>query len=1148
MAHSRHLALEDLRLARDPDCLLALFRRLAYRVEPELVHLDPADLEFPERAGIQRCFLLADHPGPPGLQVLLFELDGVRMAELRLLARDLLARPGHYLFVAVPGMPPYTRAVFVHPRRLGDGRVGIRKLVLDPAHPTRHDLDVLEGIAADGLADDPDALYLRQAQAFDVERLTDRFYRAYAGLFHRTVARVQEANRGHRRLATPEGARAFTQRLLNRLLFLYFLQRKGWLAGDPHFLTHQARHLAEADPPGNAWRDLLRPLFFDTLNRHRLNDLSPWGDVPYLNGRLFEPVDPDTDEQAFLPDDLFDPHDPQGLLGFFNGYNFTVAEDTPLEQEVALDPELLGKVFENLLEEAERGQTGTFYTPRSIVHYLARRALWLYLEEQTALPADRLSLAFADPAFTSSAPPPPCSPAPVLSVAEADKIERALERVRALDPAVGSGAFLVGMLHELVALRRACFAARGVVVPRGSSLVARWKRDFIAHSLYGVDVKPEAVEIARLRLWLSLVVDVDRAQAESLPNLDYKLMVGDSLRETLDGEPILPALPTASGGFPVEPFQGALPGVPGRPVQLGLGMGAADQARAGLAALKERYFAAEEKWERDDLRAQIEGQERAVVLAALEEKLANVDARVQQLVAKGSQVNWQGLRREKDELERLAGRKARLADLAERVRRGEPLPFFLYRLHFFEVFASSPSPSQGEGRGEGASFASPSQGEGRGEGGGFDIVLANPPYVRMELIKEQKAEFRQAYPEVYDGRADLYVYFYARGLDLLRPGGVLAYISSNKFMRARYGGGLRRLLVEQTTLEAVVDFGDLPVFAATTYPSLVIARKGQPPAGHAPSLLTVSDMGAVERLEEEVSRRAWTLPQVALRTEGWTLERGDVVRLVEKLRAAGRPLAEVVEGRFYRGVVTGLNDGFVIDEATRQRLIEEDPRSAEIIKPWLRGRDVKRWRVDWAGLYVIFTYHGVDIECYPAIRTYLEPFREQLERRATSANHAWYELQQPQMGIYPEFEKPKIVWPDIARRCEFAYDVVGHYGGNTLYILPTDNLLLLAVSNSRAIEFFYRQISSTIQNDFVRFIAQYVSQLPIPSAQTTERRALERLVRRLLALRGEGPEAAALEQELNERVYRLFDLTAEETALIEESLGRHTARSKGSEQ
>ena len=1092
---ARHLALEDLRLARDPAHVLTIFRKLAYRVEPDLVPLDPADLEFPDRAGIHRCFLLADHPQPPGLQVFLFELDSTRMANLRLLARDLLARPGHYLFVAVPGGPPYSRLVFVHPRRVGDGRVGIRKLVLDPAHPTRHDLDVLEGIAADGLADDPDALYLRQARAFDVERLTNRFYRAYADLFHRTVERVREANRGHPVLAAPEGARAFTQRLLHRLLFLYFLQRKGWLAGDPRFLTTWHRRVVRADPPGNVWRDLLRPLFFETLNRRRPGDVSPWGDIPYLNGRLFEPVGPDTDAGVFLPNALFDPRDPEGLLGFLNGYNFTVAEDTPLEQEVALDPELLGKVFENLLEEAERGQTGTFYTPRPIVHYLARRALWLYLKEQTGLPDDRLEIAFSEDDRGDTA---------LLRPHEADKIERALDRVRVLDPAVGSGAFLVGMLHELIALRRACYRARGVEVPRGSSLVAKWKRDFIAHSLYGVDIKPEAVEIARLRLWLSLVVDLARDQVEPLPNLDYKLMVGDSLLETVDGEPILTELP--AGGD-------SLPGAYVEPVQLGLGMGEADRARADLAALKERYFAAEDKAERDDLRARIEAQERAVMLAALKEKLADVDARMQQLVDKGSKVNWRGMRREKRELEHLAQRKARLTDLAARVRAGEPLPFFLYRLHFYEVFRDK---------------------------GGFDLVLANPPYVRMEHIKEQKGEFKAAYPHVFDGRADLYVYFYARGLELLRSGGVLAYISSNKFMRARYGAGLRRYLAGETTLEEVVDFGDLPVFDATAYPCLVITRRGKPPKDHTPRVLTVDDLETLERLEEEVLRRAWPLPQAALRPDGWTLERPEVLRLVEKLRAAGRPLGEVVEGQIYYGVKTGLNQTFVIDEATRQRLVEEDPRSAEIIKPWLRGRDVKRWRVDWAGLYVIFTYHGVDIERYPAIRAYLEPFRERLERRATSAHHAWYELQQPQMGIYPEFDKPKIVWPDIAPRPTFAFDSDRLFLDCTLFTVPTANYYILGILNSAASEFFYRQVSSTIQQSFIRFKTQYVRRIPIPSAPLAEREAIERLVRRMLALRGEGEEAAALERELNERVYRLFGLTAEEVRLIEEQLSRNS--------
>jgi hypothetical protein len=186
-SQQHYLLLEDLRLARDPDYLLTLFRKLAYRVEAELIPLDPAELECPDRAGIRRCFLLADHAHPPGLQVLLFELDAVRMANLRLLARDLPARPGHYLFVAASGEPPYSRVIFVHPRRVGDGQVTIRKLVLDPAHPTRHDPDVLVGIADGGLVEHSDRLYLRQVEAFDVERLTGRSYWANAGLFHRTV-------------------------------------------------------------------------------------------------------------------------------------------------------------------------------------------------------------------------------------------------------------------------------------------------------------------------------------------------------------------------------------------------------------------------------------------------------------------------------------------------------------------------------------------------------------------------------------------------------------------------------------------------------------------------------------------------------------------------------------------------------------------------------------------------------------------------------------------------------------------------------------------------------------------------------------------------------------------------------------------------
>ncbi|MDI7278013.1 MAG: TaqI-like C-terminal specificity domain-containing protein, partial [Anaerolineae bacterium] len=579
-------------------------------------------------------------------------------------------------------------------------------------------------------------------------------------------------------------------------------------------------------------------------------------------------------------------------------------------------------------------------------------------------------------------------------------------------------------------------------------------------------------------------------QVEPLPNLDYKLMVGDSLIETVDGQPIMPA----------EAAEGT---------QGSLGMGATEQAIAELGRLKERFFAAGPE-ERPGLRARIQAQEREIVLASLRERLADLETRRKALAGRGALVNWRGMQREKKELERLAVDAGRLSDLEARIRRGEAPPFFLYRLHFFPVFRDK---------------------------GGFDIVIANPPYVRMELIKEQKAALAEAYPGVYHGAADLYVYFYARGLDLLRGGGMLAFISSNKFMRARYGAALRDLLGKETSLRRVIDFGDLPVFDATAYPCIVITAKAAPRRDSQPQVLPVRDAGTIGRLEDEVPRQAWAMPQARLGRGGWALERTEVLRLLDKLRAAGPPLAEVVQGRFYRGVVTGLNEAFVIDEATRARLIAEDPRSAEVIKPWLRGRDVKRWRVEWKGSYVLFACHGIDIDQYPAVRSHLMLFRERLTPGAEGGRkpgtYQWYEIQDA-IAYCHEFERPKIIWPDIARRPTFGLDDQGAFADCTTFIMPCEDYYILGVLNSQALDFFFRRVASTIQHSFMRFKSLYMAQVPIPECASSERRRIEDLVRELLVQRGEGPHAQALEAEVDQRVSKLFGLSEVELRIVQD--------------
>jgi len=1078
------LTLEDIRLCREHQRLLRLFCKLGYTVESELIALPKAEIGFApaDMQNVRSLYLLADQESQ--LQVVLFELETLAQARLRSLAANFLDRGGHYLLVATDD---YRRVAFINPRWEG-GKVKIRKLVVDTAHPTRHDLDVLNGLAVEG--QDPDALYQAQCAAFDVEAVTNRFYKEYAALFRHVAEIIREQNKGVRQLYDEQYLHAFTQRLLGRMMFLYFIQKKGWLAGDTQFLTHQFWAVQQEE--GNYYARVLEPLFFETLNKRREDDGSRWGPIPYLNGGLF---DREYDFILHLPNDLFDPHSATGILGFFNNYNFTVTEDTPIEQEVAVDPEMLGKVFENMMETRERGKSGTFYTPRPIVHYMCRQALLGYLEEETGLDRPLLEAQFEIGEGVDG------DDLPSLSVEQANKVETTLENVRVLDPAVGTAAFLVGVLHELVSLKRACYLAKGVYAPRSSALVATWKRHFIAHALYGVDIKPEAIEIAKLRLWLSLVVDLERDQIEPLPNLDYKLMVGNSLIETVDGEPILPPQPFREKG---EAMQAGLPGVPTPPAQLSLEMGAAEKAQAELLRLKERFFRAEPE-ELPKLRQQIQATEREIVLRHLDQRIEDLQTWVGRIAKKGARVNWRGMKKEQRQVERLAAQMARLDDLRAQVESGE-LPFFLYRLHFFEVFQ---------------------------EQGGFDIVIANPPYVRQEDIKDQKDELEAAYPDVFDGRADLYIYFYARGLDLLRNDGLLSFISTNKYMRAGYGRKLRAFLSEKTTIQTILDFGDLPVFKAIAYPSILITRKSEPPAGHQPRALTIDTIDTLKTLYEEVSTLAWTIPQIKLSPIGWTLQNPEVLSVMDKLRSMGRPLNDVVNGKFYMGVKTGYNKAFVIGEETCQLLLDEDPRSAEIIKPWLRGRDVKRWRVDWQGLYVIFTHHGIEIERYPAILEYLRPFRKRLEKRATSANHAWYELQQPQMGIFREFDKNKIIWPDIAPTCYFGFEKQGYYLDMTGFAMPTEDFYSLGILNSGVIEWFMKQISSTIQQGFIRFKRLYIKQIPIPNASQSERAAIKRIVRQLLDLRGEGPQVADLEAELNARVYRLFGLSKEEVEVVE---------------
>ena len=881
-------------------------------------------------------------------------------------------------------------------------------------------------------------------------------------------------------------------------------QRKDAGFGDPNYNTHTLwRYRADFKNP-----DAAAALF----NR-----------VPFLNGGLFRCLDGDAatpdgkkvverydgfseraDNPLRVPNFLFwgdecsaDLNEAYGtqnreyrvrpLLSILRSYKFTVAENTPLEEEVALDPELLGKVFENLLasynpetSSTARKQTGSFYTPRPIVDYLVEASLFSHLQTRAPGVSAETIRALLSPDASAS---------PALSDTEKDALIGAIHGARVLDPACGSGAFIMGALDALVRLLRKIDphnarwkaqenrAIEAINFPEARDAArARFEKAFahdegdyarklylLERCIHGVDIQPIAVQIAKLRVFIALAVEqtVDRDNPdnmgiESLPNLETKIVAANTLR--------------------------ALE----KPVQLDMFTAEIQEKLRGKVL---EYFTCFRRARKLKLEAEIEG-----LFGELGDYLEQTD-------------------------------KSNATDAAK-----------LRSWRFYDQNASAP-------------FFDAEWMFGAHVKDGFSIIIGNPPFVRHEGITQLKP-FLTHY-SAYAGTADLYVYFFERGVRLLCEGGVLAFICSNKFFRAGYGAKLRQFLSSHTQLQSVVDFGDAPVFTAIAYPHLMITqRRAAPDAGQSFRALSWEMGKPLAEFEKVVASDSFAMPQSDLSNDGWRFERADTLQLLQKLRAQGTPLGEYVEGRFYRGVLTGLNEAFVVDRATRDALIAEDASSAELLKPFLRGRDVKRWRVNSADLWLIFTRRGTDIEKYPAIKKHLEQRKEALTPKPQdwektkqegekwpgrkAGSYKWFEIQDP-VAYFAEFEKRKIVTPAITPNVNFALSD-GYFSNDKTSICVADNVeFVLGVLNSSIIWWFIRQIAATKQGGFYEFKPMYVSQLPIPTATAAEQAAIAARVESILAARAGdvAADVAGLEREIDALVYALYALTPDEIALVE---------------
>src|SRR3989338_6775674 len=648
-------------------------------------------------------------------------------------------------------------------------------------------------------------LLLDLEEAFSVERVTKEFYERYRKLFE-DLSKGLNKNKAFRIIAEKENIDIynFAKKLLGQIVFLYFLQKKGWLGvpqdktcgqGDKFFL----RTLFDKAKAGKQdfYDHYLEHLFYDTLNNPRRDEVDPacsrYFDckIPFLNGGLFEPDYDWENTIIYLENDIF-----EDIIDTFDLYNFTVKEDE-LEKEVVVDPEMLGKVFENLLPENLRKGQGAYYTPREIVHYMCQESLINFLVTETRLDIDKIRALVVNKHFEGEG--------------SRELIDRALQNIKACDPACGSGAFLVGMLHEIVSARR-------ILNPKEDEY--RLKKEAIQNSIYGVDIDPGAVDIAKLRLWLSLVVDYELKDIEPLPNLDYKIMCGNSLLEELIigeesiklfDERLLNASKNSEAKsllFNDEEFKGKSASArneylqnelkakqkqmlqlhsenkltPEKKKELNKEIEAlnkelnpksrkqvidshptlfGDKAEKYFNLLKElhkQYFTEYDPKKKREKRKQIEGIENEFIKSSIKEKVDDIEGRIKNLNMQDPGDRKQQAVLLKKKLEYLA--------IPEQIHNSQVKPYFLWKLNFFEVFQ---------------------------EKGGFDVVIANPPYgFRNVLTKKEKTYFRQI-ENIEFSSGDSAELFCKKSFDkLLKNNGILTFIIPKKSLYGDAWEGFRK--------------------------------------------------------------------------------------------------------------------------------------------------------------------------------------------------------------------------------------------------------------------------------------------------------------------------------------------------------------------
>lgn len=929
-------------------------------------------------------------------------------------AARLTARAPHLLWLVLAierGASALTIATWSGDR----ARPRVAALTVDRRHVVPSDAETLCAVATATDGDDV-MTHTRWVEVLGRDALTRRFYRALEGV----VTRLAD---GASTRADADDRRDIALLWLSRMLFLSFLETKGWLDGDRRFL---ARHFETcAGRAGGAHQRLLLPLFFGTLNtpvHRRASAARALGTIPFLNGGLFARSALERRHRTLrFPDEalarVFD--------DLLTRYRFTAREDDGAWSDAAVDPEMLGKAFESLMASRDRRASGAYYTPHALVSGTTRAAL------SEALAGPGLSDADVRAALDGR----------LADAAAATVLRHRVHDLTVLDPACGSGAFLVHALEELTSVLLNCGDARDAVSIR---------RALLTRSLFGVDINPTAVWLCELRLWLAVVIEHDEAdplRVPPLPNLDRHIRVGDALAGTTFDIAIVPGGPR-------------------------------------IARLRARYARASGSRKRT-LERELERAERSHARAVFDAAIARCAASRRALLSAWRGRDLFGERYSPTSSERAEAQALRLRSRQLRAARrtlihGGALPFS-FATHFPDAAARG---------GFGAIVGNPPW-----------VRLHRIPVELRQRLRAAYSVFARASWEHgaeaaraghgFAAQVDLAALFVERSLSLLRDGAPLALLLPSKLWHSLAGGGVRRLLAERATVLALEDWSEFPgAFDAAAYPSLLVARRGRT-AG--PRDVTI----AIRRRDDTIQ---WTLPRAALSIETddaapWLLLPPPARDAFDRLRRAGVPLHETPLGRPTLGVKCGCNEAFIVRAA-------DAPIEDSMLRPVVRGEHLARWRLTATEESIVWT-HAPDgralLQLPPRARRWLERWRPRLAARTDARGSCWWALFRTAAA---DCRRARVVWADMGKVPRAIVLPSGNPAVplNSCYVVSCDREddahALAALMNSPLAAAWLNPIAEPARGGYRRYLGWTVAFLPVPRDWDRARRLLAPLARR----------------------------------------------------